>query len=89
MTTPTTTTSPSPSRDDHGTTRTPARCPVCTAPFTPIGRQAYCTTACRKTAFRRRHGTPTVPTVAAGAARRDISAYQCDTCGERQLGQQR
>lgn len=94
MTTATTTaTTPTlPSRDDHGTTPPPGRCPVCTTVFSPVGRQAYCTSACRKTAFRRRHSTPTVPTVPtvpAGTARRDISAYQCDTCGERQLGQQR
>jgi len=38
-----------PSRDDHGTTT----CPVCRRVFTPTGRQAYCSTACRKTAFRR------------------------------------
>ena len=44
----------SPSRDDPGTTP----CPACRRPFTPIGRQAYCSTACRKTAFRRRHQQP-------------------------------
>jgi len=42
---------PSPSRDDPGTTR----CPVCLQCYTPVGRQLYCSTACRKTAFRRRH----------------------------------
>ena len=43
-----------PSRDDHGTTS----CPVCRRVFTPTGRQTYCGTACRKTAFRRRHQPP-------------------------------
>jgi len=38
---------PSPSRDDPGTTR----CPVCLRCYTPVGRQLYCSTACRKTAF--------------------------------------
>jgi len=88
MTTPT-----SPSRDDPGTTvtppRAPGRCPVCTSTFTPRGRQAYCTTTCRKTAFRRRHSNPTTPAVPTGAVRRDVSAYQCDSCGNRQHGQQR
>lgn len=78
-----------PSRDDHGTTRAPGRCPVCATTFTPVGRQAYCTTTCRKTAFRRRHSTLTAPAVPAGTVRRDVSAYECDSCGSRQHGQQR
>jgi hypothetical protein len=79
-----------PSRDDHGTTPTAGRCPVCVQAFTPTGRQTYCTSACRKTAFRRRHHTATPPPVVPpGTSRRDVSAYQCDSCGERQLGQQR
>ncbi len=82
------------SRDDHGTTTTPVPrptrpCPVCTRPFTPTGRQAYCTSACRKTAFRRRHTTPAIPIIPAGTPRRDRSAYQCESCGERLLGEQR
>ena len=60
----------SPSRDDPGTTP----CPACRRPFTPIGRQAYCSTACRKTAFRRR---------------RDVTVYECPDCGERLIGEQR
>ena len=54
MTLPATTTATTlriPSRDDPGT----MSCPVCRRGFTPVGRQAYCGTACRKTAFRRRH----------------------------------
>ena len=46
-----------PSQDDPETTQ----CPVCQRGFTPIGRQAYCSTACRKTAFRRRHQQPARP----------------------------
>jgi len=86
------TTGPLPSRDDNATmTPGPERlaCPVCSAPFTRIGRQTYCNTACRKVAFRRRHNTLVRPTVPAGVARREVSAYQCNTCGERQLGEQR
>lgn len=56
----------------------------------PSRSAGYCTTACRKTAFRRRHSTAlTAPTVPTGTERRHVSAYQCNTCGERQLGQQR
>ena len=43
-----------PSRDDPGTTS----CPVCARSFTPIGRQVFCSTTCRKTALRRRHQQP-------------------------------
>src|SRR5664279_1149302 len=63
----------SPSRDDPGTTR----CPVCRRCYTPVGRQLYCSTACRKTAFRRRHQQlgPTV-TVPAARPRREITVYE-------------
>jgi len=63
----------SPSRDDPGTTR----CPVCRRCYTPVGRQLYCSTACRKTAFRRRHKQlgPAV-TVPAAWPRREITVYE-------------
>jgi predicted RNA-binding Zn-ribbon protein involved in translation (DUF1610 family) len=77
---------PTPSRDDHGTTP----CPVCQRPFAPIGRQTYCSTACRKTAFRRRHQQPgpviTIPKI---QPRREITVYECPDCGDRLLGEQR
>lgn len=75
-----------PSRDDDGTTR----CPVCHRSFTPTGRQTYCSTTCRKTAFRRRHqqGAAAV-TAPAARPRRDYTVYECPDCGERLLGQQR
>jgi hypothetical protein len=77
---------PTPSRDDPGTTR----CPVCQRSFAPIGRQTYCSTACRKTAFRRRHQQPAAAvTVPAGQPRRPITIYECPDCGERLLGEQR
>jgi hypothetical protein len=56
----------SPSRDDPGTTP----CPVCRRPFTAVGRQAYCSTACRKTAFRRRHQPGGVAVTVPAARRR-------------------
>ena len=75
-----------PSRDDHGTTT----CPVCRRVFTPTGRQAYCSTACRKTAFRRRHHQPgPAVTIPAVRPRREFTVYECPGCGERQLGEQR
>jgi predicted RNA-binding Zn-ribbon protein involved in translation (DUF1610 family) len=94
----------SPSRDDPGTTRTsPApeesssrddrrttRCPVCRRSFTPIGRQVFCSNACRKTAFRRRHQQPgTAVAVPAARRRREFTVYECPDCGDRLLGEQR
>jgi hypothetical protein len=75
-----------PSRDDNGTTS----CPVCQQPFTPAGRQAYCSPRCRKTAFRRRHQDPAQPvTVPAARPRSRSTIYECPSCGQRQAGQQR
>lgn len=44
----------SPVRDDAAT----ASCPMCSGPFTPDGRQRYCSTLCRQRAWRRRQETP-------------------------------
>ena len=75
-----------PSRDDDGT----MTCPVCRRGFTPTGQQVYCSTACRKTAFRRRHQQGGVAvTVPDARPRREITVYECPDCGERLLGQQR
>jgi hypothetical protein len=61
---------PVPSRDDPGT----ITCPICQAYFTPLGRQIYCSTPCRKTAFRRRHHSPTAAvTIPAARPRRDYN----------------
>jgi hypothetical protein len=91
-------TSTDPSRDDSATSTDPSRddsatmtCPVCQTRFTPTGRQRYCGTPCRKTAFRRRHQHPPTTTVVVPAARprRQITVYECPACGERLLGDQR
>jgi len=75
-----------PSRDDPAT----MTCPVCQSYFTPTGRQQYCGTPCRKTAFRRRHQTPpTTVVVPAARPRQPITVYECPSCGERLLGEQR
>jgi len=84
-----------PSRDDNATTtaaaagRPPVACPVCDTPFIPVRRQLYCSVACRKTAFRRRQPAPTAPTVPPRTPRRDVTVYECPSCEQRQLGQQR
>jgi hypothetical protein len=77
---------PAPSRDDTGT----ITCPICQARFTPAGRQRYCSTACRKTAWRRRHQPPPCPpAIPAARPRRDHTIYECPDCGQRLLGEQR
>ncbi len=75
-----------PSRDDTAT----MTCPICRAQFTATGRQTYCGSPCRKTAFRRRHQQPlTAITIPAARPRRDVTVYECPNCEERLLGQQR
>jgi hypothetical protein len=75
-----------PSRDDPAT----MTCPLCQAYFTPVGRQIYCSTPCRKTAFRRRRQAPAAAVaIPAARPRRDYTIYECPDCGERLHGQQR
>jgi hypothetical protein len=75
-----------PPRDDAET----ITCPVCQQPFIPAGRQRYCSGACRKTAFRRRHQDPPPSvTVPAARPRRQYTVYECPDCGQRLLGEQR
>jgi hypothetical protein len=75
----------SPPRDDAAT----ITCPVCRQPFTRAGRQRYCSGACRKTAFRRRHHDPPAIVVPAARPRREHTIYECPGCGQRLLGEQR
>lgn len=79
-----------PSRDDIGTTSPAAtrRCPVCTATFTPVRRQAYCSERCRKSAWRRRHAAPLAVVVPPTRTRREITVYACPECETRYLGEQ-
>jgi hypothetical protein len=76
-----------PSRDDAAT----VLCPLCHNAFSAAGRALYCSDACRKTAWRRRHqASPSVIVVPArGRPRRPITVYECASCGTRALGQQR
>ena len=65
-------------------------CPIDQQPFTPLGRQKYCSQACRATAYRRRRTANQPPvTVPKSQPRRPITVYECDSCGTRALGEQR
>ncbi|MEX6430500.1 hypothetical protein [Ferrimicrobium acidiphilum] len=66
-------------------------CPVCGSSFGPSGRRTYCSDACRASAYRRRRSSGTLPMlrVPRSQPRREITVYECDTCGERSLGEQR
>jgi len=86
-----------PRDDDITTTSAPEPeagrllCPVCWAPFTRIRRQRYCSDACRKTAWTRRHpagrsGTETA--VPQTIRRRDTTIYECQSCATRYHGTQ-
>jgi hypothetical protein len=65
-------------------------CPVCQRPFAPVGRRRFCSDACRKTAWRRRHQPPpTTVIVPSAQPRRPITVYACPDCDTRYLGEQR
>jgi hypothetical protein len=62
------------------------RCAICATEFQPIGRQRFCTPACRQKAWRRRHSIP-LPSIPARAPRHS-TVYQCGSCDNRYLGEQ-
>ena len=65
-------------------------CPVCQHPFTPTGRQKFCSDACRAAAYRRRRDTtPAALTLPRAQPRRPITVFECDSCGARAVGEQR
>ncbi len=65
-------------------------CPVCQHPFAPVGRQRYCSDACRAAAYRRRRDAGQVPVVVPPVQpQRPITVYECDGCGTRSVGEQR
>lgn len=78
-----------PPRDDRVTM---IACPVCTTPFTPSGRQRFCSHACRQAAYRRRRPDsppePAVTMAGPGLARGDFTVYQCPDCEQRYHAQQ-
>ncbi len=66
-------------------------CPVCWTPFTRVRRQRYCSDACRKTAWTRRHATNARHAelaVPQPIRRRDDTIYACGSCETRYHGQQ-
>ncbi|WP_298446326.1 hypothetical protein [Ferrimicrobium sp.] len=66
-------------------------CPVCGNSFGLSGRRTYCSDACRALAYRRRRDMGGIQpvTVPKSRPRPEITVYECDTCGERSLGEQR
>ena len=67
-------------------------CPVCATPFAPIGKRRYCCDACKVAAHRRRHRpleTPEILPPPPGQPRRASTVYECPTCNNRALGEQR
>ncbi len=76
-----------PSRDDDAT----IPCPRCRTAFTVTGRRRYCSDSCRRTAWARRHRPPPPPVAVPPppGSRRTHTVYECDTCGQRSLGDQR
>ena len=62
-------------------------CPRCGQRFTPVGRQRFCSAACRQAVWRQRHPAP-LPALPARTPR-PVTVYECPTCGARFLGAQR
>jgi predicted amidophosphoribosyltransferase len=77
-----------PWRDDIETTTPDRQCPVCGATFTRIRRQAYCSSRCRRTAWRRRNAAPAPPAPPPAAGRKASTVYACPDCEARYLGEQ-
>ncbi len=59
-------------------------CPVCASTFERAGRQRFCSTECRQTAWRRQRHVPVEPMVT-----RSDTVYECPSCEARYLGEQR
>jgi ssDNA-binding Zn-finger/Zn-ribbon topoisomerase 1 len=72
-----------PSRDDPVT----IPCPRCGQRFVAVGRQRYCSAACRQAGWRQRHPTPLPLLPTRGP--RVATVYECVECGTRYLGEQR
>ena len=64
-------------RDDGATTA----CPVCGTAFEPKGRQKFCSTGCRQSAWRAGRRAPVEPVVT-----RSGTVYECPACEARYLG---
>lgn len=65
-------------------------CPICQHSFTPAGRQKFCSDACRAAAYRRRRdATRPVAGIPQRRPRRPVTVYECDSCANRAVGEQR
>lgn len=62
-------------------------CPRCDRQFIPVGRQRFCSAACRQAAWRREHTPPPPPLPT--RAPRPATVYECPACEVRYLGEQR
>jgi predicted amidophosphoribosyltransferase len=76
-----------PSHNDGVTMMT---CLACGNDFKASGRRLHCSDACRQAAFRRRHAValPAVSVPPKGR-KREMTVYECGSCGARELGLQR
>jgi hypothetical protein len=64
-------------------------CPRCGRAFAPVGRQKYCSDACRAASYRRRRDAARpAPDIPKARPRKAITVYECDSCGNRSLGEQ-
>lgn len=80
------------------TNDTPQACPSCSASLASA-RARYCSAACKQRAYRSRQDAPASPTGPAPRSLRDQlrrlgtlvdhTVYECPSCNERFLGQQR
>lgn len=71
-------------RDDDVTTTPDRTCPTCGTMFRRAGRRRFCSHACRQADYRARRQTPPPP-----APQRTATVYECPTCEQRYLGDQR
>ena len=63
-------------------------CAHCGASFPVSGRRRFCTDACKQAAWRARHASPPAAQPATHA-RPDTTVYECPSCEQRYLGEQR
>lgn len=71
--------------DDTATTATTTTtCLRCGVAFDRLGRQRFCSTVCRQSAWRQRRSAPIEPIV----AKADV-VYECQDCNARYIGDQR
>ena len=63
---------------------TATRCPACGKSFQRLGRQRFCSTGCRQSAWRTGRAAPVEPVVAKSG-----TVYSCPACTARYMGEQR